>query len=70
MAHYVGEGIGGGILNNFGGILTVTNSIISGNVAQGGDMTTQPGPGGFADGGGIANTAASRPPAVPAAPLQ
>ena len=54
---YVGEGIGGGILNNFGGVLTVTNSIISGNVAQGGDMTTQPGPGGFADGGGIANTA-------------
>ena len=54
---YVGEGIGGGILNNFGGTLTVTNSTISGNVAKGGDMTTQPGPGGFADGGGIANTA-------------
>jgi hypothetical protein len=54
---YVGEGIGGGILNNFGGTLNVTNSIICGNVAQGGNMTTQPGPGSFADGGGIANTA-------------
>jgi hypothetical protein len=54
---YVGEGIGGGILNNFGGTLIVTNSTISGNVAQGSNMTTQPGPGGFADGGGIANTA-------------
>ena len=54
---YVGEGIGGGILNNFGGILNVSNSIVSGNVAKGGDMTTQPGPGSFADGGGIANTA-------------
>ena len=54
---YAGEGIGGGILNNYGSILTVTNSTISGNVARGGDMTTQPGPGSFADGGGIANTA-------------
>ena len=54
---YVGEGIGGGILNNFGGTLSVTDSTISGNVAQGGNMTTQSGPGGFANGGGIANTA-------------
>ena len=47
---------GGAIENNFSGVLNISNSIIFGNVAQGGAMTSLPGPGGIAVGGGISNS--------------
>jgi hypothetical protein len=47
---------GGGIENNFQGVLNISNSIISGNISQGGAVITRPGPGGMGVGGGISNS--------------
>jgi len=49
MSNYVGSGWGGGIYT--GGSLTITSSIISGNIARG--AATATGPGGDGIGGGI-----------------
>ena len=51
-----GAAFGGGIENNFDNVLNISNSVIAGNTAQGGAMTTNPGPGSDAVGGGISNS--------------
>jgi hypothetical protein len=53
---FASAGFGGGILNNYESTANVIDSVITGNLVQGGAMTTVPGPGAFAVGGGIANT--------------
>jgi hypothetical protein len=53
---YASGAFGGGIENNFDGVLNIRDSTISGNVAQGGAMVSRPGPGGVAVGGGISNS--------------
>jgi hypothetical protein len=51
-----GGAFGGGIENNFDSVRNISNSVIANNSAQGGAMTTNPGPGGDALGGGISNS--------------
>ena len=51
---YAGAGFGGGIENNFFGVLNISDSLIANNVAQGGATAT--GPGGDGVGGGISNS--------------
>jgi autotransporter family porin len=53
---FAGGAFGGGIQNNFASVLNISNSVIAGNIAQGGAMTTNPGPGGDGIGGGISNS--------------
>jgi hypothetical protein len=54
---YDGAGFGGGIENNFFGVLNIADSSIASNVAQGGVMAT--GPGGDGVGGGISSSPSS-----------
>jgi hypothetical protein len=54
---YDGAGFGGGIENNFFGVLNIADSSIENNLAQGGAMAT--GPGGDGVGGGISNSPSS-----------
>jgi hypothetical protein len=54
---YVGAGFGGGIENNYFGVLNISDSSIANNVAQGGAVAT--GPGGDGVGGGISNSPSS-----------
>jgi hypothetical protein len=54
---YDGAGFGGGIENNFFGVLNIADSSIANNVAQGGAMAT--GPGGDGVGGGISSSPSS-----------
>jgi hypothetical protein len=49
-----GGAFGGGIENNYASLLTISDSLIAGNLAHGGSTTT--GPGGIAVGGGISNS--------------
>jgi len=49
-----GAAFGGGIQNNIGGVLNISNSLVAGNIAQGG--ATAAGPGSDAQGGGIENS--------------
>jgi hypothetical protein len=51
---YAGAAFGGGVANNSGTDLHITDSLISGNIAQG--AATASGPGGDAFGGGITNS--------------
>jgi len=57
---------GGGIQNNLNSVLNISNTTIEGNTAKGGNMTTLPGPGGDAQGGGIDNSSAGIIPGVQA----
>ncbi|HYV38837.1 MAG TPA: hypothetical protein VE988_24350 [Gemmataceae bacterium] len=50
---FAGGAFGGGIQNNAGGTLNISNSLVCGNLAQAGNTTA--GPGGCAIGGGIQN---------------
>jgi len=51
-----GGGFGGGVCNDNGVLLTITDSVIGGNIAQGGTNTSGPGSDGF--GGGIMSNGA------------
>jgi hypothetical protein len=51
---FTGAAFGGGIENNSGSVLSISHSLISHNLAQGGATTA--GPGGYAVGGGISNS--------------
>jgi len=62
-----GGAFGGGIQNNIGGVVIISNSVIAGNIAQGGATTA--GPGSDAVGGGIENSTGFTDPPLPVATL-